>query len=80
MSGRIQRALINIFDRERDNAFTTEACASGFGRTFIRTRSRRVTMAPSFARRVASLRSDRNSNGSLARDSAGRSYSSGTTR
>jgi hypothetical protein len=24
MSGRIQRALINIFDRERDNAFTTE--------------------------------------------------------
>ena len=24
MSGRIQRALIKIFDRERDNAFTTE--------------------------------------------------------
>jgi hypothetical protein len=24
MSGRIQRALINIFGRDRDNAFTTE--------------------------------------------------------
>ena len=24
MSGRIQRGLIEIFDRERDNAFTTE--------------------------------------------------------
>ena len=75
MSGQIQRALIKIFDRERDNASRPRTCASG-SRIFVQTRSRRVTAAPSFERCATSLRSDRKSNGSIARGSAARSWTS----
>jgi hypothetical protein len=59
----------------------SRTCASASGRTFIRTgraaRSKGSTAAPSFERRATSLSSDRKSNGSVARDSAAGSCSSG---
>ena len=73
MSGRIQRVLIEIFDRERDNAFTTEDLCERIWPDLYPglLQQQEVTAAPSFERRATSLRSDRKSNGSIARDSAG---------
>ena len=79
MSGRIQRVLVKIFDRERDNAFTTEDLCERIWPDLYPDQIKKVTAAPLFERYVTSLRSDRKSNGFIARNSAGLSYSSGTT-
>ena len=84
---RIERALVAIFDGEQDNAFTIEDLCERIWPDVYQDPQASLWIEegmhrrpPLFERRATLLVSDRKSNGSAARDLAGGSCSSGTTR
>ena len=77
----IQRVLIEIFDRERDNAFTTEDLCERIWPDFCPDQIKRSTAHGTVIRAVRHIASQRPAIQWLySRDSAGCSCSSGTTR